>query len=194
MRSNRRLLEVLLWAMVPWTCGSCVETVPLEGRPCPCTPGWKCCPGDNRCLPQDQECTAPLTCTLDCSPGMFCFRMDASAEDLCFGCDNNKKCGLGCEDCTSLERDWACTEGACGCRKDADCPVSQRCKNGKCAPLLMATPNPKCVNDKRCGETCVDCTSQASDWACVESSCGCLGSSDCLPGQTCQQNACTPGL
>jgi hypothetical protein len=193
MPSKRKLLAILLLLTIPGTWGSCVTPVSLEGRPCPCAPGWQCCPGDNLCIPQDQACASPKGCSLACSPGTFCFRMDASAEEQCFGCDNNKKCGLGCEDCTRLERDWACTEGACGCRKDADCPVFERCRDGKCAPLLMAIPNPKCTNNKRCGEACVDCTVQGSDWACVgSSSCGCLDNSDCLPSQTCQSSVCAP--
>jgi len=36
----------------------CVETLPLEGSPCPCATGWTCCPGNNSCVAEGQSCTS----------------------------------------------------------------------------------------------------------------------------------------
>ena len=47
------LICILLFA-------ACIQELSLEGRPCPCAAGWKCC-SDNICIPVHTECNNDFT-------------------------------------------------------------------------------------------------------------------------------------
>jgi hypothetical protein len=59
---------------------------------------------------------------------------DDGQEDAGIMChvNNNVNCGLDCTDCTQLEGNWACVDGRCGCRDQADCLPDQDCTNHRC--------------------------------------------------------------
>jgi hypothetical protein len=117
-----RLLPILLIVL---TAAGCIDHLSLDDRPCPCTSGWKCCYYDI-CVPESTICEAGQPCSLGCDDGQYCFL------DTCEVCDDNHHCGLECKDCAISTQNWACVQGACGCRVDQDCPGVYQCIDGKC--------------------------------------------------------------
>lgn len=83
-----RLLAPLS-AIVLAHCGS---TVPLEDRPCPCSPDWTCCSPALVCVPRGSTCPAPPTAY--CKPGWtlidsWCvYDTEVANEDVCHFVDS----------------------------------------------------------------------------------------------------------
>ena len=195
----RRIPAILCWFLWLLPQG-CVEQLTLDGRMCPCVGGWRCCPNDGRCYPLSEDCPGAHPCTEGCFDNQWCY------ASFCVLCADNKHCGLGCEDCTAAPQDWACLEEGCGCRVDADCPAPAFCQGDRCMEIAADGGTDAGTgdggadagvdgggggsNNKCCGQSCLDCTRQASDWACLSDHCGCRDRADCLPDQTCQEGRC----
>lgn len=194
MRRASWRLSSMLWA---FALSACVDSLSLDGRPCPCVEGFRCCPNDGRCHPAAEECPGQRPCSEGCLANQWCYAA------LCVLCADNKHCGMSCGDCTLGWKDWACLGTSCGCRADADCPRPYRCLGASCQLETSdggtdagggdggGEDGGTSSHNKCCGPACLDCTGQDSDWACLGASCGCRDSADCLPDQRCEQFRCT---
>jgi lectin-like protein len=177
-------------------------------------PGPECrvdmdCSGLHIC--RDGECVYNR-CAAGCPSGTYCI------DTECIDCADDRHCGTNCIDCTELLTDHACIAGECGCESEVDCAAGEECVGGSCSgctPDCMGKcggasdscngtcddacsaglwcDNQACVvcdSDEHCGAGCSDCTAQASNQVCVNTSCGCVDINDCAANEECQGNSC----
>jgi hypothetical protein len=60
---------------------ACVDTAPLDGRACPCAPGWTCCPGEQLCVPDGDACPSAPDAGDDAPPFEMA-RLDVEGAEL----------------------------------------------------------------------------------------------------------------
>lgn len=87
-----RLSSVALLAVL-WA--GCAKPVSLEGRACPCGPGWQCCVAENVCVREGERCVPPFAPNptlasledgeaIDLGP-FTCQSSEGEPADMCFG-------------------------------------------------------------------------------------------------------------
>ena len=54
-----------LLAVAALAASGCVKTLPVEDYPCPCAPGWQCCPVSDVCIALGADCPIPSCNCLD---------------------------------------------------------------------------------------------------------------------------------
>jgi len=166
---------------------SCTETSE-------CPPGYAC--NGSTCT---TSCSALQTCNGGCCAGGICVVGTAAAA-----CGTN---GGACTDCASGSTNLACVGGLCGCNAGTDCAsltacsltihscqtlcggANTACNGGCCTNLSLGG---QCVQgnvDTQCGSTggqCEDCQTACGPGPhCLNDTCGCTTSLDCLAFSSC---------
>ena len=108
---------------------------------------------------------------------------DETAGNLVCKQGETKPAGDGCNTCSCVNGDWACTEIACGeCQDGETKPAGDGCNTCGCVDGMWActligcnsTDGPVCNDGDMmpAGDGCNTCTCQGGIWACTEIGCG----------------------
>ncbi len=192
------------------------------GNPDDCADGETCAP-DGTCQPGSCDQVLPSGEPLGCIHGYVCEGDDADAT-----CVPATPAACGADaDCVRLGADYLCVSGICTAPQDqcfdqTQCPVNDKCVEGKCTPAcnedadcpssyrcdatlgICSRPVQPCVITDDCGgpsAVCVDgaCVPRSDGAACpegdvwVENGCISNQSSNFVCGEDGAQDVCAPG-
>ncbi|WP_437952863.1 hypothetical protein WME98_20740 [Sorangium sp. So ce296] len=152
------------------------------GNPDDCAEGETCAP-DGTCQPGSCDQVLPSGEPLGCVHGYVC---EGAGDDATCVPATPAACGADA-DCASLGADYLCVSGICTAPQDqcfdqTQCPVNDKCVEGKCTPACSEDAD--CPSSYRCDTTLGICSQPAQP---------CVITDDCGgPSAVCVDGACVP--
>ena len=149
----------------------------------------------------NSDCQSGMRCTGDeCLPYCSDFQKDQNETDVDCGGGSCAACGAGracllASDCISGQ----CTNGACACATNADCPAGVSCSSGACSNHCSDGKKDYDETDVDCGGSCGECgpalrckkPTDCTTGFC-QHVCKCTNDASCPIGDVCLLGECLP--